>query len=210
MMTIIIQSWGNLQTYWVRSGHLAEVSVCHIWMHSLSELNAPCKSSTVARWDSKQKENWSRHTLPLASLAVPRQEILPLIVKWRSRIREQSLHSVLWCSAPESSAMEPVARANWHACTHTRHLHRLRCPIIKCRILDIIIYLSLQDFLFSLVSSKHYKAKPQEIWSVPPSSRAQIFPVRMSLKATFLTSLFVHELGHFSSKATVVTITVPI
>lgn len=118
-MTIIIQSWGNLQTYWVRSGHLAEVSVCHIWMHGLSEPNAPCKSSTVARWDSKQKENWSRHTLPLASLAVPRQDILPLIVKWRSRIREQSLHSVLWCSAPESSAMEPVAWANWHTCTHT-------------------------------------------------------------------------------------------
>lgn len=55
--------------------------MCLFWMHGLSEPNALCNSGTVALWDSRQEENWSRHTFTLASLALPRQEILLLIVK---------------------------------------------------------------------------------------------------------------------------------
>lgn len=81
MMVMIIRTIMKKSANLLRStGLLAEVSVCHVWMRGLGEPNA-LFSGTVARWDSKKKENSSRHTLPLASLAVPRQEILPLIVK---------------------------------------------------------------------------------------------------------------------------------
>lgn len=77
----ITQSWGNLQIYWCRLGHLAEVRVCLVWIWGLSEPDALCESGTVPCWDSKHKKNWGRHAVRRASLTLPTQEILLLILK---------------------------------------------------------------------------------------------------------------------------------
>lgn len=76
-------------------GHHTAGSVYHAWMLGHGEPGA-LFGGTVALSNSKQKGSWSRHTLPFASLALPRQEILLLVVKWPIIIWNNQPRTEVW------------------------------------------------------------------------------------------------------------------
>lgn len=64
----------------MQQGQQAEGSVYRTWMLGHAEPDA-LFGGTVALSNANHKGSRTRHTLPFASLALPRQEILLLVVK---------------------------------------------------------------------------------------------------------------------------------